>query len=564
MKRLVMLLLLVAMIVPVSGQNTRSIRQRGTAVRRSTTTETTTQNTGGRPSTSTTSTSSSSREQEVNSFLRSLAKNENVSVLTKTPYGDKAMPKIIVNDAGEAFMLTTKTVNVTDPASEDIFTNDENIFPGAIVYADKNLADGHPTLVGLSYGTVDLTINFDTGGKTTYRNIKNDLGTINDTRYKMLRELTGNYAPPVGAASSEESYSSTSKMCLKLGVDANYLKNSVKVNTSTTNEESKIVKIQDFTQKFYTISISEYDDQNLYRYFGNVTAQQLKNKLEGKAIAVISSVTYGRRIYNIDEYYSSDFNFTGSQSVNAGTGSFKINATSEQNITKNSKSSSNRLVILGGSQAPAQNVMRGMTARQALAQEGSLMIGPSNQGVPLSFRARFLSSRKFLMSKPTGSYNETSYVKCPKIVRVKIWNQANTVSDGVKFRLFYNVIAVKGNAQSGYTYQLIKGNGQGEDSYKDSFDRKFGWKKGVEYTLPHSDALKGVSGYTVDDLYVVGPVYYTIRSHTAAGQNWHQDSNGYFDISGGSLYVRMDGNALAGGKGVYIHSATDPKPIGYK
>ena len=91
-----------------------------------------------------------------------------------------------------------------------------------------------------------------------------------------------------------------------------------------------------------------------------------------------------------------------------------------------------------------------------------------------------------------------------------------------------------------------------------------GWKKGVEYTLPHSDALKGVSGYTVDDLYVVGPVYYTIRSHTAAGQNWHQDSNGYFDISGGSLYVRMDGNALAGGKGVYIHSATDPKPIGYK
>ena len=256
MKRLVMLLLLVAMIVPVSGQNTRSIRQRGTAVRRSTTTETTTQNTGGRPSTSTTSTSSSSREQEVNSFLRSLAKNENVSVLTKTPYGDKAMPKIIVNDAGEAFMLTTKTVNVTDPASEDIFTNDENIFPGAIVYADKNLADGHPTLVGLSYGTVDLTINFDTGGKTTYRNIKNDLGTINDTRYQMLRELTGNYAPPVGAASSEESYSSTSKMCLKLGVDANYLKNSVKVNTSTTNEESKIVKIQDFTQKLYTISIS--------------------------------------------------------------------------------------------------------------------------------------------------------------------------------------------------------------------------------------------------------------------------------------------------------------------
>lgn len=550
---------MLAVIVPASGQNTRSIRQRGTTVRQSTTGTTSTATTS-----STTSTSSSSREKEVNNYLLSLAKNENVSVLTKTPYGDKAMPNIIVNDAGEAFILTTKTVSITDPASEDIFTNDENIFPGAIVYADKNLADGHPTLVGFSYGTVDLTINFDTGGKTTYRNIKNDLGTINDTRYQMLRELTGNYAPPVGAASTEESYSSTSKMCLKLGVDANYLKNSVKVSTSTTNEESKIVKIQDFTQKFYTISISEYDDQNLYRYFGNVTAQQLKNKLEGKSIAVISSVTYGRRIYNIDEYYSSDFNFTGSQTASASIGGLSMSASSEQNITKNSKSSSNRLVIIGGSQAPAQEVMRGKTARQALANEGALMIGPANQGVPISFRARFLISRKFLMSKPTGSYNETSYVKCPKIVKVKVWNQANTVSDGVKFRLFYNAIAVSGNAQSGYKYQVIKGSGQGEDRYKDSFDRKFSWKKGVEYTLPHSDVLKGVSGVSLDNVYVLGPVYYTIRSHTAAGQNWHQDSNGYFDISGGSLNVRMDGSALAGGKGVYIHSATDPKPIGYK
>lgn len=549
MKRVLLIAAIVLMAVPVYAQ--RPGRGQGYS-------------SASRPSTSGQYSTSGTREEQVNKFLAGLAASENVSALTRTPLGDEDMPGIIVNGNGEAFILTQRTVDIKDAGDSEIPTADENIFPGAIVYADNNLADGHPTLVGLSYGTVDLTISFDTGGQTTIRDVPNDKGTINDTRYEFLRGLKDSYAAPVTASVSEDSYTSTSKICYTLGVDANYLKNSVKVNTSTTNEESKIVKIADFTQKFYTISISPYDDQNLYKYFGNVTVSQLAEKLNGRPIAVISSVTYGRRIYDIQEYYSSDFKFTGDESVDVKVGGFGAKAKSTQDITQHSEGRNHRLQILGGSQKPAQDVMRGKTALEALAEEGALALGPANQGVPLSFTAQFLASRKYLTSQATGSYTETSYVKCPKSVRVKVKNTASTVPDGIKFRLFYNVIVVTGNARNGYSYFTIKGNGTGPGEFKDSFDHKYSNNTIDEYSLPHKDVLKGYSGITLDQCYVLGPVYYTIRSHTAAGQDWKQRSDGWFDISGGSLYVRMYGSALAGGKGVLIHSDTTPKPIGFR
>ena len=513
---------------------------------------------------------SSSGKQAVNEAIKAaVAGHENITALTKTPLSDGNLPKVIVNNQGEAFILTTKTNTIKDGGNPDMFAADQStIFPGAIVYADTYLADGRPTLVGLSYGTVDLTIDFDNGAITEKRGVRNDLSSVRSAINEILRSGQAGYAPGVQFNSVVKSFTSTSKMCLELGMDVKYLNNQVKVDTKTTNSESKIVNVQDFTQKYYTVTVTPYDDQNLYKYFGDVTPEQIKSKLSGKSIALINSVSYGRRIYHFEEYKTSDFSFTGKQSAKASVGGVNISTYGAEDISKSSKSSHDWLFIQGGSSKPAADVANGKSVREAFNSEGSLQIGPSNQGIPIFYTAIFLVNRRAISAKSTGTYTETSYTKLPKSVRWEIKNRANTAGDCIKFKAMYNVVEVTGDVQNGYKYEIIKGSGSGEESYADYIENKYSNNTQKTRTMPTGDIekCKNKKGQKVkmDNCSVLGPVYYTIRAKTAdvKGVKWHEDEAGYFDVSGGSVKVYMNGSALAGGKGVYVHSDTKPMPSG--
>lgn len=553
-----------ALCLSASGQTTRQHTGRPVRATSGTINRAATTNSG------TISVTGNTREEKVNSYLQGLGSYESKSALTKTPVSDEKMPPVIVNNMGEAFILQTTTKNINDPGNEEIFASDQStIFPGAIVFADKDLADGRPTLVGLDYGTVDLEIEFDTGGTTYARDVPNDKASINSAIYKLLRDGNPGYAPSVSLNQKSSTVTSMSKMSWDLGVDVKYLKNQVKVDTKTSNSESKIVKVQDFTQKYYTVSITPYSINNLHKYFGpNTTVDQLKSRVGNKPLAVINSVTYGRRIYYFEEYKTSDFTFTGKQSVKASIGGVDVNTTSSQDIANSSKTDNKWLYILGGSNKPAQDVMSGKSVTQAFASEGALEIGPKNQGVAIWYSARFLSGGRAISAKASGTYTETSYVKCPKTVRWEIKNRANTAGPCVKFKAMYNVICVTGNASSGYQYEIVKGKGSGEGRFADYIENTYSNNTQKTRTMPTDDIedykLSNGQKVKIDNCFVLGPVHYTIRAKTAdvAGVKWHQDEEGDFDISSGSVRVYMNGSALAGGKGVYIHSDTKPLPIG--
>ena len=120
------------------------------------------------------------------------------------------------------------------------------------------------------------------------------------------------------------------------------------------------------------------------------------------------------------------------------------------------------------------------------------------------------------------------------------------------------------SAFCGYSYRIIKGNGSGEDAYADYIENKYSNGSQKTRTMPTQDIEK--RGVRLENSYIYGPVHYTIRAKAAdsAGFKWHEDESGYFDISSGFMKVYMNGSALAGGKGVYIHSDTNPMPIGKK
>ena len=563
MKKICLIIAALALTVGATAQNVQR-PSRGTTVtrdrQRTVTRDKTTDLSSEKKVTSTTNVS---RKDAINEGFESIQNKDRKDALTKTALQDEKLPDIIVNNSGEAFILETKTTKINDAGGAELFAADVSaIYPGSIVFANEDLANGSPDPVGLPYGTVDLRIDYNNGGNTFKNGVRNDAASVQQAIYELLGANKAGYVQPANFDSNTSSYTSTSKMAFDLGVDAKFLGATVKVDTKTTNSESKIVDVQNFTQKYYTVSVTPNADKSTY--FGDkVTWDQIEKKVKANGpLAIINTVTYGRRAYVFSEYKTADFTFTGKES-----GSYSgVSATAAQDIAESSKSSKEWMYMMGGSASSAASVLGGKKIKEALAKEAELKIGPSNQGVPICFTATFLASGRKLIAKATGSYTETSYVKCPKMVRWEIQNRANTAGDCIKFKALYNVIYVMGNSKDGYTFEKVMGGGSGEDYYADYIENKYSNNTKKTRTMPTKDIEKRkVKGKNVvmDNCYIYGNVYYTIRSKTAdvKGVKWHEDEAGYFDVSGGSVNVYMNGSALAGGKGVYIHSDTKPKPI---
>ena len=507
----------------------------------------------------------SNRKKFFNEGFEKYENKDNAKALTQTPLQDESLPEIIVNKRGEAFILTTKRVS-DETYNEDIFVmpTKTDIYPGMLVYADTDLADGHPTPVGLDPGTVTLYLSFDNGGNSTRTGVINDADHVMQAIREMLRENSGQYTPPMDASLRSKTYSSSSKMAFDLNVSAKFLGGSAKVNMETTSSETTLIEVKDYTETYFTVTAKLETDKS--KYFGeDVRWFQVEDKINKHGpIAMISSVSYGRRAYWFKEYKTKDFSFKGSES--AGYAGSK--ASSDQEITERSESSDEWMYIKGGGAALAKEIFKGEKAiREAISEAVGEKIGLNNQGVILTYQTKFIASGRDCKTFSTASYNETYYQKCPKTIRVEVKNRALTAGPCIKLKVMYNVLQVTGNERSGYKYRIIRGRGDGEDGFADYKEFLLDNDTKKSASLPLSDIEKNYKA-DLDKCYIFGNIYYTVRSktHDAAGVKWHEDENGWFalnDVVDGQIMVYLNGSSNAG-KSVYVHSDTTPLPIGKK
>ena len=123
--------------------------------------------------------------QSINDVLKQTAGRE-MKLSYQIPE-EKAVPAIFIS-GNSAYKLKTVVHHVNE-SKQDIFAeNLDNIYPGAIVYADQDLANGNPTLVGLDYGTVTIRVDFNTGkGKSaSISGVKNSADAIQSALYSIL------------------------------------------------------------------------------------------------------------------------------------------------------------------------------------------------------------------------------------------------------------------------------------------------------------------------------------------------------------------------------------------
>lgn len=528
------------MTVPSSAQTQQQtrLRQRQQAVRQelgNRTTTTTNNNTSSSQS------NDASRVKAINEGFDQRISSDNATALTIQMPGEESMPAYIKTASG-ALVLTKTNHKVNDQSSDIFAANLENIYPGALVFANADLANGDPTLVGLAPGTVTVRVDFNTGGSSKRENVPNKADKIQDAINSILN--AANYTPAVNSTYKSFYTSSVQEMAADLKVSVNFLKASANVNTSVSSSSSTITEVQDYTQKYYTVSITQESDKS--KYFGNsVTWSDISRKISNyrnAPIAIITSVTYGRRAYKFSDYSSNSFKLNASESASG----YGQTLSSTQDIARKSEAKKVWMYLSGGDVDSAAKILTGTDINTAISSNLRYNRA-TNQGIPLYYTVRFLASGRTATVKTTGSYTTLEYREVPNKVTVTFRNNCTHVAGaGLKMRLDYKVFYFNSNGQRVYR----AAQKDVESGYTNYNERNMGFGKQNTFVL---DIGPGE--------YLEGPIRFQCRCKETSSGKWHNDIVCYVAPTDGVIDLDIHGAIRPGGQAAYIYSKSYTKAL---
>lgn len=483
------------------------------------------------------------QQKSINQVLNDNIRKENATALTITMPSEEEMPKFI-GSGDVIYQLTTEPKNVNNPQDEFFVDNTDNIYPGAIVFANKDLANGDPTLAGLGYGKVTVSVDFNTGGSGSRSGVTNSPDGIRKAINEILNEAASNgKKSSITFQYNASSNTSLASMVANFNVSASFLKAKAKVNTTVSSKEISVTDVEEYKQPYYTVTITQEADKSKY-FASNVTGNAIEAKMKqfGNApLAIISSVTYGRRVYHFKEFSSSDFMFKGNQSASGYGQSLRSN----QDITKKSTAKKEWIYVTGSDKVTSGGILGGKSVKKAM--EEKVYFDPqTDQAVPIAYKVIFLGSGKTAKVSTTGSYKEvTEYTPCFKNIYIEVKKHATQVAaTGMRFRVDYKAVHVKRDASGKiidyekWDSPKVKGTYEGYADYRQWKMEKGDTKKTL--MIPTSD----LPDYK--NCYVYGELHYQIRAQTSAGADQETRDQGEFTPTSARITAHIDGSNYLG------------------
>jgi hypothetical protein len=486
------------------------------------------------------------RTKIFNEGFAAIADIDKMTALTVPAPQNANLPSVIQSN-GKAFVLTKETHDARSSTDEIFATNYENIYPGAIIWADGALANGDPTLVGLPAGKVTLRVDFNTGGGSSkVSDVTNTADEVQDAIYRLVQNA--NYRPSPSLNYKSFYSSSAEEMAVSMEANLGFLNNKANINTKYSKSETHVYKVEDYTQKYYTVSITQEADKS--KYFGESVDSWMyvSDKLYERdshnqvPMAIITSVAYGRRAYKIYDYSSSSFKFSGSESVKL----YGQSLGSTQDIAENSETRNVWMYMDGGDVESSGSILQGNDINTAISTK--LAYNPStNQGVPIWYTVRFLATGNTVTIKTTGEYTSYSYQELPTAISVTLRNNCTHVAGaGLKMRLDYRIFKFDAN---GNKIVMPAENTHVENGYTRYVEGNYDF--GEERTF----LLRLYEGEFLD-----GPIRFQVRCKTTSSGKWHND---IVDLilpdQKGVIDINIHGAIRPDGTDAYVHSSSYTK-----
>ncbi|WP_341827527.1 cholesterol-dependent cytolysin pyolysin [Trueperella pyogenes] len=293
--------------------------------------------------------------------------------------------------------------------------NNAHVYPGALVLANKDLAKGSPTSIGIA--RAPQTVSVDLPGLVDG---KNKVVINNPTKSSVTQGMNGlldgwiqrnSKYPDHAAKISYDETMVTSKRQLEAKLGLGFEKVSAKLNVDfdAIHKRERQVAIASFKQIYYTASVDT--PTSPHSVFGpNVTAQDLKDRgVNNKnPLGYISSVSYGRQIFVKLETTSTSNDvqaaFSGLFKAKFGNLSTEFK-TKYADILNKTRAT---VYVVGGSARGGVEVATGnIDALKKIIKEESTF-STKVPAVPVSYAVNFLKDNQLAAVRSSGDYIETT------------------------------------------------------------------------------------------------------------------------------------------------------------
>ena len=455
------------------------------------------------------------RHEDINEGLREI-KHKAYDLLNSNMYDDDySYPEAIedVSDRDFAYILDKRESSFSEKEIYVRGSGYENIYPGAILFVDSDITSGSPNPLGrIPRSKISIYGDFLAGGNPSQSDIdpnNSDVRmAINNIMHTLLSD--SRYDAPGAQRPRTKIHTSQKSLMMDLGVDSSFAGCNVNVRASTTSSEQSFVQATTLDQDYFTIRLKDDWHQDPASLFADsVTWDDLSNELNGKAIAIVTSVTYGRTFSYMKEYSARQFTFDSSQKVSG----YGQSADASQSLAESSSYTNDEIFNLGGTSLTI-SALRGKSTQQELeeAMADNMRFSHANQGVITKYTLQLITGpTPGTVVRPlySGTQYQIGYTKCPRRLFAHIDVSRVHIGPGkVKVQLDVDCFRITEDGEIDIFKSVDGGSSERDQdpwyyTFSNSRNREYGNLDSGEYIyknpLLRIRSKRGGGSYTADD-----------------------------------------------------------------
>ena len=455
------------------------------------------------------------RHEDINEGLREI-KHKAYDLLNSNMYDDDYSYPEAIEDASDrdfAYILDKRESSFSEKEIYVRGSGYENIYPGAILFVDSDITSGSPNPLGrIPRSKISIYGDFLAGGNPSQSNIdpnNSDVRmAINNIMHTLLSD--SRYDAPGAQRPRTKIHTSQKSLMMDLGVDSSFAGCNVNVRASATSSEQSFIQATTLDQDYFTIRLKDDWHQDPASLFADsVTWNDLSNELNGKAIAIVTSVTYGRTFSYMKEYSARQFTFDSSQKVSG----YGQSADASQSLAESSSYTNDEIFNLGGTSLTI-SALRGKSTQQELeeAMADNMRFSHANQGVITKYTLQLITGpTPGTVVRPlySGTQYQIGYTKCPRRLFAHIDVSRVHIGPGkVKVQLDVDCFRITEDGEIDIFKSVDGGSSERDQdpwyyTFSNSRNREYGNLDSGEYIyknpLLRIRSKRGGGSYTADD-----------------------------------------------------------------
>ena len=290
------------------------------------------------------------------------------------------------------------------------------VYPGALVKANRNLADGKPDPLAAPRAPVTLSVNLPGIGANGIETIRNpSYSTVQASTQRILESWFGK---PRESGYSNAAYSvlkvakayNATQVSLALGFGTKWASNEVTANLNVDTKSESSTAVALYQQIFYSVTVDSPTSPAGW-FAKDLSVNELRKLVnDDNPPAYVRSVDYGRLIMVRMETSSSETagNLEGTLKY-LTTGGAQIDANTANKFKNIASSSTFGITVIGGSATTAGKSMGLSDFQKNFAEviESDATFRRDNPGVPISYVVAFVKDDQVAQFGFTTNYNQS-------------------------------------------------------------------------------------------------------------------------------------------------------------